>query len=272
MDGWRLLVHACSRYWWLCALGLAAGLAATTSVLYSVTSLAPPALTPRAQVAWEATSTMLVDSTGDPFLRTLRTTGVVQPPRTRLATTNLRKGQQPTLEQVRKPTIVQQRPPHTGALIRNANVLPALVLSDQVRAVRQRLFGALPGTVDARATYAYDRPQRYLTSPVPTVEITAHGSSPLAAARLAEGTAQATVRWAEREQRRAKVPPRQRVVIVELGQPVALDVSDHPLYQLAALTGIVVLLVFVGLAVALERARSRPRPAAGPGTLRAHAA
>ena len=255
--------RAAKRFWWLVLIGvLAAGLTGLV-LLYKVERFVPPKLEKRAKTTYAATTELLVDSPTDPYLRVATTTKPTSPPRiqpskTKTATTSETK---PAATPLPTDTSVD-----TQTLIDAANLFPLLVKSDAVTAIRRRLVGELPGTVEAKAIYASQGLNRFRPSKIPVIQISAVSRRPKSAIALAEGTANAFELWLRDKQVGAKIPRAQRIVLRELHAARHATAQGGPSYSLLALASLGVLALFVALAILLDQQRpraareSRPAP------------
>jgi hypothetical protein len=247
-------LRAVLRFWWLMLLGVVAGGAVATVMLYRVDLGLPPTLTERAARSYVASTELLVDSPTGPYLRAgIGVTRPVQIPQ------KTPRGQSEPATTETESTVVTDR----KALLEAANLFPLLIESDEVSAIRARMMGAVPpGQVRAKALYSLQGENRFRPSVLPVIQIIAQAPSPAAAIRLTRGTAKAFNVWLAAEQRRADVPPKQRVVVRQLRVPRFAVSMGGTSYGLPLLAAAVVVFGFAGLAVLLDRAFPR-----GPAAL-----
>jgi len=257
--GWPLprgtpYLHAFQRFWWLGLVALAvAGLAAISSVYRIGFSSIPPSLEKRAQISYASSARILVTSDEAPFFRTT-VTRVLDVPATDEA-----GGTRP---------VVSSSAPDIGTLVLAANLYPIFIESDEVREIRDRMFGPLPGSVSARAIYAVASASRFELSQVPVVEIFAVAATHSGAVDLAQGTVDAFVRFMDQTQDRAGLKQEERILVKQLQRPEAALASGDASLGLPLLLFVAVIGAFVALTLLLDRllpldARTSRLPSAG---------
>ena len=258
-------LRALVRFWWLVLLGIVAGAVVATAMAYRVELGWPPEtpkLTERTVRTYQASTELLVDSPTGPYLRAgVRLTapvGVLPGKASTREGTQSQKGTSQEAASQSEPTVITDR----KALVEAANLFPLLIESDEVSAIRERMLGPVPGLVRAKALYSIQGENRFRPSVLPVIQIAAAAPSPAAAIRLTQGTAKAFTVWLAREQRRAKVPPRQRVVLRQLRVPRGAVASAGPAYGLPVLAAVAVMFGFAGLALLLDRSFPRGAEAA----------
>jgi hypothetical protein len=250
-------VRALLRFWWLVLLGVIAGTMVATVMVYRVElgwpPELPPKLTERTAMTYLASTELLVDSPTGPYLRA--GVGITQP--VQAVPGRAKTGQSQSTPSQTESTVITDR----KALIEAANLFPLLIESDEVSAIRVRTMGSVPGHVRAKALYSIQGENRFRPSVLPVIQIVAEAFSPTAAIRLTRGTAKAFKVWLAAEQRQAKVPPKQRVVVRQLRLPRLAFATGGPSYGLPLLAAAAVMFGFAGLALLLDRSFPR-RPAA----------
>lgn len=246
-------VRALLRFWWLVLLGVVAGTVIATVMVYRVELGWPPELTERTAMTYQASTELLVDSPTGPYLRAgVGTTEPVQ-----AVPGKVQKGNSQPAPSQNESSVVTDR----KALVEAANLFPLLIESDEVSAIRARTMGSVPGQVRAKALYSTQGENRFRPSVLPVIQIVGEALSPAAAIRLTRGTAKAFNVWLAGEQRRAGVPPNQRVVVRQLRVPRLAFATGGPSYGLPLLAAAAVMFGFAGLALLLDRSFPR-RPAA----------
>ena len=236
-------LRALWRFNWVLVIGLCLAVVAPMLMLYKAKW--PP--TPRARPSYVAKTQILVDSPAGPFLRT--------GPKITATPTS---GESPSSEaptQTQVPSLTD-----TKSLVDAANLLPLIVTSDDVAAIRENLVGEVRGTVTAKALFASQGANRYRPSTVPVMEVVAVARRPNPAVRLAEGTSSALRVWLTREQTRSRIPPNQRIVLRPLQTATATRTGGAG-KGLPILVGLAILAAFAGAAILLDRAWPRRTPA-----------
>jgi zinc-ribbon domain len=222
-------VAALRRLWWLLLLGMSvAAMVAILSVYRLDFSSLPPTVTKRAGVSYTASSRVLVTSSDAPYFRTTPT-------------------------RVSPSEVATSGPPDLATLISNANLYPILVESDEVQKLREQTYGAIPGTVTARAIYAVASPGRFELSQVPVIEIFATSTTSKAAIKLVETTVSSFVKYVERIQDDAKLESDERILLSELQRPTSAVRNEDSSRSIPALLFIAVTAAFVALVIVLDR-------------------
>ena len=254
-------LRALLRFWWLPVLGLAIAAVAAISVTHKIGLSVPPKLTPRSTPTYTATTNLLVDANNRPFLRTTVTkkepsTQSIQIYNYRDSAGKLHTARIPVMQPGR--TITQA--PDPKPLIAFANLAPQYIESDPVTALRIRKFpqlGADPGSVTARAIGSVIGNNKFKTSPIPAIQITATADTPRGAINLAQATVQAFQDWLTRQEK--AIPQAQRIVVNQLQVPYKATASSSSSKSLSAVVFLVVLGAFALLAGMLDRAFPRRR-------------
>jgi hypothetical protein len=246
-DSFTRNARALWRFGWLIVIG--ACIAALVPMLMLYKPKWPP--TPRTRPSYVAKTQILVDSPTGPFLRT-------QP---KIVGQSQGRNDTPPSKNPVVPSVSDTR-----SLVEAANLFPLLVTSDEVAAIREKRVGVIRGTVTAKALFASQGVNRYRPGSVPVMEITAVARHPKPALRLATGTATAFEIWLADRQEQSNIPPNQRIVLRPI-QAAAVAKTGSAGKGLPMLVGLAILAAFIGLAIALDRARPRtnasrraPRP------------
>ena len=238
-DGLTRNARAVWRFGWLIVIG--ACIAALVPMLMLYKPKWPP--TPRTRPTYVAKMQVLVDSPTGPFLRTQpKVVGQSQARNVTPSSTN------PVVPSVSD----------TKSLVDAANLFPLLVTSDEVAAIREKKFGVIRGQVAAKALFASQGVNRYRPGSVPVMEITAVARRPNPAVRLATGTATAFETWLANRQEQSNIPPNQRIVLRPIQAPTVAKTGTAGM-GLPILVGLAILGAFMGLAIALDRARPRTK-------------
>jgi capsular polysaccharide biosynthesis protein len=195
------------RFRLVLALGVVAGAALALTSAYKVDLGFPPQLTAREQPTYTAGTQLEVSSPAEPYYRSAVDVPVVTPTRT-----NEENEEEPT-------NLVEQAEPSVATLIAAANYYPHVIEGDQVKALRERLYGKIDGTVTASAIGATITPNRQEPGRLPFIQIVASADSPANARALAQNTADAFIRFVRSEQQRSNIRPAQRLVIEQLRRP-----------------------------------------------------
>jgi hypothetical protein len=230
-------VGALVRFWWLVVAGIAAGVFAALLV-YSLES----------EAKHTATTRVFVSSPSAPYLRTQQSQA--QAPRVR----TIRSGTGGT-RTVRQPPTASSEAPDTQTLVNAANLYPLLIESDRIKAIRESQAGTIPGTVKANAlnsstnTFGAFRP-----STLPVDEVKATSGTAANAAELATATVTAFATWIKDQQRAARIPSAQRIIVTQLEEP-ELTTTGGPSLGLPLFVGALVFLGFCGMAVIADNAR-----------------
>jgi hypothetical protein len=237
------------NYWWLVVVGLVVGVLAAVLVVSQQSSK-----------KYTAETKLFVNSPNDPYLRTQETTLTPQAPKLHAVRTGGSSGSTTKLQSVAQPPSVSYSAPDTDTLVKAANLYPFLITSQPVKQLRERCSGSTPGTVTATAlnsstnTYGVYHP-----SPLPIIDVQAKSKRSDGASKLVDCTAGAFSTWIVAKQKAAKVPPAQRITVLQLQEP-RVTTTGGPSAGLPLFVGLLVLLAFGGLAIVAERTRgSRER-------------
>lgn len=226
-------IAALVRFWWLACLALVVAAIAGAAVIYEIRLGLPPELDDRTPPSYTATSRLLLNSAENPLVRTGVTEVTPRPPR--------------GADGEERPPMVDTAPPGLGALVDAANLLPLVIESDEVAELGRARVGSQRGTLSAIALFARETPGGGLRpSSFPVIEVRAVSPTSTEAVQLVRGTVGGFEGWLVREQERAEVPPRQRIVVQPLNRTPNLTVDNDSSYGLALL---VVGAVLAGAAV-----------------------
>lgn len=242
-------IRSMLRFWWVLLVGLVAAQLLAVLFVYSVDfSSVPPKLEKREKPTYTALARLFVTSSESPYLRT----GITRDTEVQAAT-------QENPDATAQRSFIEE--PNTRTLINAANLYPLLIESDMVTDLREKKFGQLPGVLRARALYSVSTPQRFEPSIVPVIELAAQGNTAKEAINLVQATSDSFRTWVVTEQQKAKVPPRQRILIQQLQTPrEAIPLGGSSL----ALPVLVFLAIFCAsavLAIMLDRVFPRlPEP------------
>ena len=241
--------HALRNRWWLVVVGVVVGVLAAVIVVSQQSSK-----------KYTAETKLFVNSPNDPYLRTQQTTLTPQAPKLHAVRTSGSAGSTTKLQSVAQPPSVSYSPPDTDTLVKAANLYPFLITSQPVKQLREQCSGTTPGTVSATAlnsstnTYGVYHP-----SPLPIIDVQAKSKQSGGSARLVDCTARAFATWIVAKQKAAKVPPAQRITVLQLQEPKVTS-TGGPSLGLPLFVGLAVLLGFCGLAIVADRTRgSRER-------------
>jgi hypothetical protein len=227
------------RFWWVLLLGVVAAVVVGGFVANRHKS---PTYTTHSQ--------LLVDSAQHPFLRVSVPASSGAPTSSSTATAAKSAKTSAT--------------PDTQALVQAANFYPMLINSDVVQAYRLKHYGAIPGSVHAKAVDATQGVNRYVPSIFPVIEIDSSAPTARDAIRLATTTASGFQRWLAVRQKQEAIPAGQRISVVPIVMPTAAQESKHTRYSLALVAGAAVFAAFLGLAVLLDRAFPSRKRAEAP--------
>jgi hypothetical protein len=236
-------VGALLRFWWLVVVGIAVG-AFVAVLVYSL----------QAQAKHTATTSVFVNSSAAPYLRTQQSQATA--PRVR----TVRKAGGGT-RTVQQPSSASIAAPDTEALVNAANLYPLLIESDRIKTIRESQAGTIPGTVKANALNSSTNTFGvYKPSSLPVVEVVATSRTAANASMLATATVAAFQTWIREQQRGAGIPSAQRITVTQLQQPV-LTTTGGPSWGLPLFVGALVMLGFCGLALIADNARPAREPA-----------
>ncbi|MFN8222145.1 MAG: hypothetical protein U0R50_02730 [Gaiellales bacterium] len=227
---------ALRRFWWIIALGLVAAVVAGLASIYEL-----PSFTKRNQPVYTATARMLVTGSDAPYFRTATTRADVPKP-----AGGTRAGSGETS---------QTFAPDVTTLIRAANTFPLIIESDQVAAMRERMFGPAPqgAIASANAIYQVATPGRFRLSEVPVVQVFGTANTAAQAISFTDQTTKAFMNYLKRQQDAAKIPPRQRIVIEAIKTPYEATPSRTTSPSLGVLVFLAVAMAFCLLAIVLDR-------------------
>jgi capsular polysaccharide biosynthesis protein len=246
-------VRALAHYWWLLVAGLAVGVLAAVVVVSQQSSK-----------KYTAETRLFVNSPNAPYLRTQDKVVTPQAPKLHAVRTVKPGTNTPTtkLQSVSQPPSVSYSSPDTDTLVKDANLYPELIVSDEVKQIRERQIGRVPGTVTATAlnsstnTYGVYHP-----SPLPIIDVQAKSKHADGSSKLVDCTAKAFATWIGAKQRAAGVPVAQRISVSQLAEPKVTS-TGGPSAGLPLFVGLAVLLGFGGLAILADRTRGARAPAA----------
>lgn len=252
-------VRGLTRFWWLLVIGVAVAVVAALLSVYRIDfGSVPPSLEKRDEVVYTSSARLLVTSTEAPYFRT-----------TVPRETELGGGGDPSS------STTFRAAPDIGTLIATANLYPILIESDDVRQIRQEMFGVLPGTVTARAIYEVNSPSRFELSQVPVVEVFANSDSYDGAVRLTQGTIDAFLAYIDRTQNTADLTRNERILLQPIALPAGATSSGGTSLALPLMVFVVIVAAFAALAILLDRlfpsglipARWRAMPVRADGPL-----
>jgi hypothetical protein len=245
------------RFWWVVGLGVVVAVVAAASMAYNI-----PELTPRESVDYTAKAQLLVTSLEGSYVR-LSVPRVVETPSSTEGSDSARGNSagQGESGQQGGPLVVRDAP-DVKPLLAAANLYPILIESDQVRKLREKMFGPMSGTVQASALAAVSTPTRFEPSELPVIEIFATSGSEGRAIALANATSKAFKQWIKKQQDSRNLSPAERVIIQELVVPRRALASGGPSFGIPVLVALAVLAAFGILALLLDRIFPRGAPKA----------
>jgi hypothetical protein len=231
------------RFRLLIALGVVVGAALALTSAYKVgLGTFPPKLTAREQPTYTAGTQLEVTSPAAPYYRSAVDVPVVTP------------GRSGDEEDEEEPTnLVEQDEPSVATLIAAANYYPLVIEGDQVKALRERLYGKIDGQVTASAIGATTTPNRQEPGRLPFIQVIATADSAANARALAQNTSDAFIRFVREEQQRSNIRPAQRLVIEQLRKPERTFEIGGTSMNLPILIFVALVAVAVGLAYLLDR-------------------
>ena len=239
------------RFRLVIALGVVAGaaLALTSAYKVDIGSL-PPKLTERESPTYSAGTQLEVTSPVEPYYRSAVDVPIVTP-----ATSDD--------EDEPAANLVEQDEPTVQTLIAAANYYPHVIEGDEVKALRERLYGPIEGDVQASAIGALVTPNRQEPGRLPFIQIVVSADSPQNAVKLAQTTADAFIRFVRLQQERRNIRPAQRLIVKQLRKPAQTFEVGGTSMNLPILIFIALTAVAVALAYLLDRIfPSRPAAAA----------
>lgn len=256
------------RFWPVLALGVVLGAVLALLSAYEIGLGLPPELTAREQPTFTAGTQLEVSSPVEPYYRSAVDVPVVAPAAR-------------DEDEEAPANLSEQAEPSVATLVAAANYYPYVIEGDQVKALRERLYGEVPGTVTASAIGATSTPNRMEPGRLPFIQVVASSDSPANARRLAQSSADAFIRYVQIQQQRSGIRPAQRLVVKQLRKPertfqIGGTSPNLPILVFVALVGVAVGLVFLldrlfprGPVVVApaedEPARERERLVAAPG-------
>lgn len=233
--------NALLRFWWVVVLGCVVGVGLAVWMVYEI-----PGFTPRDRTLWTAQARIFVTSSQGQYVR-LSVPRSVEP-----TTTAASQGQDATDRAGGGPVVFSETP-NVQPLLAAANLYPLLIESDDVAKLREELYGPLPGTVYATAYSAVSTPSRFTPAQLPVIDIFATSGLPDQAIALAGATADTFKAWIRKEQDRARVAPKERIIIRELVAPSRTVPSGGPSYGIPVLVTMAIIAAFGTLAVVLDQ-------------------
>jgi hypothetical protein len=237
--------HAFGRFWWLLVIGAGVALIVAVATVAHISAGVPPKVTYKSKPIYSARQLELVTARNNPFLRTQQRTVVT----TQRRATGGGSSNQATTPQA----TVQLQAPNVDVLVRAANYYPYLIQSDQVVAIRDRRFGQLPGDVSAQALNSFASANRFRESTFPIIEVTGTAPTAAQARKVTTATVAAFREWLTKSQNAARVPGNERVLIQDLQRPEKAFATGGPKHGLDIIVGIVIVGLFAGVALLLNR-------------------
>jgi hypothetical protein len=234
---------ALRRFWWVLAIGAFFAAAIAFLMVYTVQD---GKLVKREQPVYTAVARLFVTSGEAPYLRTTvpRYTDVP------IGTGGTQTTSRP-LSQVLDA-------PDTRTLVAATNVYPLLIESDDVARLRSDIYGDLPGQVTAQAIFSGATATRYQPSEIPVIELFATAGKPGDAIALASATSKTFRQWMSREQNKAGIDVKQRILIQELEAPTEAVPTGGGGIGLPVLAMLAVLTAFGAGAIMLDRLYPKP--------------
>ncbi len=221
------------RQWWVVAVGIVVAIGVATYMAYDV-----PGFTPREKPVYMANAQLLVTSPEGSYIRV----SVTRP-------TEVSPGGSSDGGNDSEGSILVREPPDVRPLLQAADLYPLLIESDQVRALRTKMFGPIDGRVVASVIPVVNRPR----SQLPAIDIFASSSTEEKAVALANATWKAFRRWVQLEQQRTKLEQRERILIQPIRVPTNAVASGGPSFAIPVLAALAVLAGFGMLALVLDR-------------------
>jgi hypothetical protein len=244
-------------YWPVLLIGLVFAAVIGTEMVATIKPALPPKVKLRNPPTYTATQVLLVNSAQNPLVRTAITSVVPKPDKVSVQhARGAGASGSGTVTKVPQSPSVSVHAPDISVLVRAANLYPRLIMSDQVTAVRTKMFGHSQGRVQAAALNSFQTPTKYRASSFPMIEIQATAKHPKAAIKLAEHTSAAFGAWLTTSQAKAGVPVPERILVQDLVRPTKATSSGGSKLGLPLFVGFVVLLLFAGIAIALDRLKA----------------
>lgn len=225
---------------------LAAATVALTATFKVDVGTFPPDLTARDRPSYSAGTQLEVTSPLEPYYRSAVDVLVVTPR---------------TTADEELPNIVEQDEPSVRTLVAAANYYPYVIEGDDVKALRERLYGPIEGEVEATAIGATLTPNRQEPGRLPFIQVVVTADSPQNAIRLAQTTADAFIRFVRIQQERRNIRSSQRLLVKQLRKPEKTFEMGGTSMNLPIL--IFVALAFVACAIAYMLDRLFPTRGAG---------
>jgi hypothetical protein len=249
-------VRSLFHFWPVLLIGLVVAAVAGTDMVATIKPAVPPKVKLRNPPTYAATQVLLVNSAQNPLVRTAITSVVPKPSKISVLH-NRGKGHSGTssLTAVPQSPSISVHAPDISVLVRAANLYPRLIMSDQVTAVRTKMFGPSQGHIQAAALNSFQTPTKYRASSFPMIEITATAKHPKAAIKLAEHTSAAFEAWLTTSQAQAGVPAAERILVQDLVRPTKAVSTGGSKLGLPLFVGFFVLVLFAGIAIGLDRLR-----------------
>jgi hypothetical protein len=231
------------------ALGVVVGAALALTSAYRVDlGSFPPKLTERESPTYSAGTQLEVTSPVEPYYRSAIDRPIVTPQ---------------TDEEDEPPNLVEEEEPGVQTLVLAANYYPHVIEGDEVKALRERLYGKIDGEVQASAIGATITPNRQEPGRLPFIQVVVTSDSPQNALKLAQSTADAFIRFVRLQQERRNIRPAQRLIVKQLRKPAQTFEVGGTSMNLPILIFIALTAVAVALAYLLDRIfPRRPAPAA----------
>ena len=239
------------RFWPILLVGLILAAIVGTEMVATIKPGLPPHVKPRTPPTYTATEVLLVNSSANPLVRTAVTAVVPKPAKITLLKN--KSGSSGGVTSVPQAPSVSVHSPDIGVLVRAANLYPRLIESDEVTALRTKMFGPQHGHVVAAALNSFQTPTKYRPSSFPMIQLAATAKHPNAAIKLAENTAAAFEKWLQDNQAQAGVPAAERILVSDLVRPTSAVSSGGTKMGLPIFAGFIVFLVFAAIAIALDR-------------------
>lgn len=254
--------HSLRRFWWVLVIGAVFALLASLSARYSITVF-PPGLEAKEEVSWTAESRLLITSADDPHFRSQITEEVPIGPAAGGGEGESSEEGESEGDSGGVQTAPFSSAPDLNTIIRNANLYPYIIESDQVADYRREQFGELSGSVQALGVTSVVTANRIELSEIPIIRLIAVASTPEDAVGLADNTGKAFIGWLEDFQKQEEIQPQDRIVVQQLNEPQGAVASAGPSTTLPVLIFFVVFAAFCVLAVLLDRLvpPRQPRPA-----------
>jgi hypothetical protein len=234
------------RFWWLVLAGLVLGVIAGYLALSAKSD----------NKKYVATAKIFVNSPAGPYLRTQVTQVTPQSTQPQVLKTakTTGTGAQTSVQLVRSPPVVTSEAPDTATLVTAANLYPLLIVSDEVAAVSPAPSGC---KIDATGVFASTNTFGvFKASPVPVVAVKSTCKSKNSAMPSSQNRVLGFQKWIVQQQDKDRIPLKQRLLVQELAAPTSTATIGGRSAGLPLFVGVVVFLLFCGLAILLDRRRS----------------